>query len=475
MAARLKIGDYIFDSRGTSSTGPIATGDDVRFELDVEEVLSPTLTIEEYRFPIFHLYCSSDTESELKDLVDSQIIALRNVSGKDVIYENTSGTSLFEMRAVDWAKATTEIEVDYHQKTADIAFQIIGSLPSFDKGSGTIVGAAEDIVWEYEMTSNQAALLVATGKFVPTLDGTVPSSALENAQAWVNAVRSGTRPSWVPSELEVVNQLYRPTQVINQIGQDGEFNPVEVMIALKEPPQDITFPAGVVDANYGTSIVENTLDTRSNGTPTQEILIAGTFTIVTEGNTTFDASLERVSTADIFSTADAMIEQIRDHFTSAYQLSAATAFIMEEPIVEIDLTTGLVTFRILYVVNNITVWNERTTIRREEPTKFSRASDGTDWVYEPAGGPVITVEHMLEIESIGSPINYRSPAGLTPDWYRITSEQDHVYGARRVGGELRFTSRGSGVWKYINKTPRGPSSKETFQDTPFDQDIFPTR
>jgi hypothetical protein len=384
--------------------------------------------------------------------VEAVRAALLNSSGQTIIYEETSGTSLVEMPLVTFPQSSCDIEEDWSDDTCDISFQLIGQAPGQPGGGAT--GQASEIVWQYELSPNQTAALVAEGSFIATTGAT----SLANAQAWVASVIS-SRPAWVPASLISQNVIYEPVQVRNQ---NGVFNPTRATIVFKEPASAITLPVGVAEATYGVSIIDGELDIRASAQPSNQFLLAGQLTVRTEGNTTFDSSLSKIAPEQIVETAETAVASILGHFDTVYGDEDLRP--MQDAVIETDLTTGVCTFRRLYESGSITRWDETTTVINDEPTEFTRASDGTDWAMEPEGGPIITVEHSLVIESVGTIVPYRQPQGLTGDWYRTSKRLNTTFGARRTGGLLRFTTVGGGMWRYVNKTPKGPSSKLTGAD-----------
>lgn len=411
------------------------------------------MTADEFRWPIFHVYIQAASEAALKTLVDSTVLLIRNCTGQSITYQETSGTALFTMTYDDWPQAEAEIEVDLTDTTADIAFRIIGKTPGPLSTTGNQTGQVGELVWQYQLQTNQLAGMVAEGNFVKAGGNT----ALVNAQTWVEALDAGTRPGFVPAAMRVADAVFELTQIQNV---SGEFSPVRATVMFREIPASLiaSWPASVQDANYGVQVVETPMDTRSGQQANSTLLLAGQITVRTEGNTTFEGGLTKVAAGSALSTATTAINQIISHFEAVY--AAFALHRMQDPVIAFDLDMGVARFQVLYESQGIVRWDERTTIRNEEPTTFSRASDGTDWLYEPNGGPIVTLTHTLEIESIGSPQAYRPPK-LDRNWYRVEKDIDAVMGVQMTGGEIRYTVRGSSTWRYLNQAQTGPSSQRT--------------
>lgn len=442
--ARLIVGSTNYDSNEDASNGVV-------LNLDPSEPNNVLRTNTTFQSPIFTLAVRLvGAETSLKTKVDAILADLRDLAGKTVQYQEPVGTTGWDFDPAEWDTVDPETIAEYSDNsgTAFIVFQFTASNNEVGGGGAPDVpGAEEEIVWMYELTGNGLAGMVASGLF----------DTLANAITYYAALIGGTRPSWVPAALRDVGATFEPVE------SSSGFGPVRLTVTFKEVPASVTLPAGVAEATYGVTVVDHELDIRSGIDPGREFLIAGQITVRTEGNSTFYNDTRKVAAANIVSTAQTAVDSIIAHIKACYPGADLRA--MEDATLEInDLTQGIVSFRQLFISGTITRWEEQVTIVNEEPTEFTRDSKGRDYAFEPAGGPIVTVTHVLLIESIGSPQPYRRPTGLigNTNWYRLRKELDTVTGARRTGtGEIRYTTRGGGIWRWLNTQPTSRTSEST--------------
>jgi hypothetical protein len=70
---------------------------------------------------------------------------------------------------------------------------------------------------------------------------------------------------------------------------------------------------------------------------------------------------------------------------------------------------------------------------------------------------VATIEHELEIVKVGSPAAYRAPIpNSNKNWSRLDALREPVFGMEPREGTIEYTTRGGGVWRYVNKQSKGP-------------------
>lgn len=451
---RFKIGDTIFDKDASGST--IAN---TRLELDSDEPMVVSATPEVFEFPIMYVKVEETSEALLKTRVAEVEAIFKNVASLEVIYEETNGTPLIELDTGAYPDAEIDYEIDYVDYTADIAFKFSGFGPGTTSASG-----AQSIVWQVEFSPNRTMGAVCEGIFVKK--GGI--DALSNAQAFLEGMDNGTlRPTWLPPELIMVNVVYEPQQIRRDLGAGStadDFAPVRVTMSFKEPPQDLTILPGVIAVNYSTQMVQGEIDTRAGSNqqeqlPSNELILSGDFTVATEGNDTFGQQFNptRIQAGGVYALAQQQIENIIAHFESTYNTFSLQK--MADPTINIDHVGGVVSFIVSYFAGLVVSWDETTVIRNEEKTEFSRASDGTDWLYEPNGGPIVTLEHDLKIVSVFQPIPYRKPVGINSNWYQMGKSLNSTMGKKKINGVTVYTTQGGGVWRYVNKDPRGPSSQ----------------
>ena len=250
--------------------------------------------------------------------------------------------------------------------------------------------------------------------------------------------------------------------MIQQPNVASSFTQIKLTVQFREIPSQVasSWPALVQDANYGVSAIESgPIDSRSGQSlPSINLVLSGSFTVKTEGNTTFDSADTKVAPGDIYAKALLAAAEIISHHTLVYASLSPTQ--VTDPTISIDMVTGVTAFSVVYETQNVLEWQESWTLKNEEPSVVSRDASGRDWLYEPNGGSVITLSHTLFARTLSSPVGYRRPS-LSNDWYRIDTEVPAVTARRSSNGTLYHESSGSSTWRYLNPTPKGPSSTTT--------------
>jgi hypothetical protein len=405
------------------------------------------------------------SEAALKTAAEAVMAGIRNCSGKNIVYEETSGTTLVEMLASDWPMAEAEIVHDYEGLQCFIAFQLFGKTPvntGGGGGGGTPTGALEGVEWQYQLAGNHLAGMVGEGLFGPTTAGG-GATALQNAQAWYSGLVSGSgRPAFAPSQLTDVDAVFVPVQVQNQ---SDVFNPVRCVVMFREKPSAIasSWPDMVKDCAVSVQSLERRIKNygggiASDGKASTQLAIVGQFTIVTEGNTTFLSSLTKVAPGAIYDKAFQAVQAIVTWFKQVYRSEFSNFYNDDNPAeIDIKLDEGVVTFTKIFETDRIISWNETIVKRFHYPKTFSRDAEGKEWEYAPKGGAVATIEHELEIVKVGSPAAYRAPIpGSNKNWSRLDALREPVFGMEPREGTIEYTTRGGGVWRYVNKQSKGP-------------------
>jgi hypothetical protein len=456
---------------GTGTTWSSTAAGGITFELAPEEGLSPVLTHEEFRWPIFLLHLTAASEAALKTLVDSVNAALDDASGKDVAYESTNGTALFAMLASDWPVVQVEREIDFRGNEASVAFQIIGRLTSDTGGPPPPApGAVDEIVWQYNLAGNQLAGMTAEGLFEAT--DSPAATALQNAQAWAAGIRGGSgRPAFAPSQLRVQEHLYQP------IESASGFARVRAVLLLQEHPSAVaTWPSMVADCGLQVTTVERSVvaDVQagisggnaaiSSREPSQQFVLTGQFTLLTEGNTTFDSALAKISPAGVRAKGLEAMNAVLSWFESVYSGSAANLRRSRDPVFDMRLDEGVVSFVQVYESATILEWAETITKAYQFPYGFSRDFEGKDWTYKPKGGAIAMIQREFRITMLGQTPNPGSFSGGN-DWVLIAAERDAAVKVRSTNSEgralLEITVRGSQTYRYANKGSTGMGEGQT--------------
>lgn len=458
--ARLLIGSYILDSADSSST---STTSGVTFELDGDDPLSPQINDGEFIWPIMFAHVTAASESALKTAVDTVVNKLEQCTGLAIVYEETSGTTLFEMHPNIWPDAEVETRVDYGQTEADIAFGIRGVRPTALTAGSADEPGQRAINWQYETTAGGIGGMICTAEFGPTLSGTtVTAGARENAVAFINKMdNTANYPAWLDTNFRRVQAVLDFDQKGNQSSVDeSTYDPCTAVIQFRELDStlaaDASWPSQALGATWSVNMeARDPLDIRSTQTDAGfNLELVGTVQLKTEGSTTFNSSETSLTDANIYTNALDAVNAIVTQFRAIYTTFLLTQ--MGSPRIDVDAISGLCGFSVTFTSTaGILQWEEDGEVRNSWPKVYSRASDGTDWRYSNEGGPVKILVHSLRISSLNAPQPYRPPAFIARDWDEVefgvtpTSEKVDAGGVTRI-----YTTRGDSVWRYLQKSPR---------------------
>lgn len=457
---RLCIGSsYIIDSADTSST---STTSGVQLDLDAEDGARPVIRDSEYRWPIMYAVVTAASQAALKTAVDAVIDAIMNCAGKEVKYEETNGTTLFNMPATIWPMAVGECEPDYDGLTCDIAFSIIG------QRAGVLAGGAADepgqigpIEWQYENTGGGLGGMIVNATFGPTLSaGSITAGARQNAVAFINKMLSSSNyPAWLSAAFRCVGIApIAFDQKANQ-GTVGEssYDPAIVSMTFRELAAtlhaDATFPAEVRSANWNVDMQEREpIDVRSGQLdPGNEIVLFGDLLVKTEGNTTFNGSETSLADNAIEAACAAAVDSIVNMFKAVY--ASLTPVQLGNYRLNIDAIQGVCGFAVSFLAcGRILAWKESGILLNRWPKARSRASNGADTRYINKGGPIKTLVHNLTIQTQGSPEPYRAP-NLQSGWDIDDSATEPVTEISYRNGFRIFTTTGESSYTFMNKGP----------------------
>lgn len=456
---RLYIGSHIIDSADTSSSST-TTG----VQLDVGQLDSPVIQQingAEFRWPEMFCVVTAASESALKTAVDATVAAIRNCQGKNIIYEETNGTTLFQMAATEWPQCEAEVVVDQAQLTADIAFSFIG------RQSGPVSGGAADepgltapINWQYQQSGGGIAGMIATAQFGPTISGgSITAGARQNALAWINKLlNTANYPSWLSTAFRMLEPTveFEQKQNLGSVAESS-YDPALVTITFAELAATLAANSSVFDSNVvkvDFNAVEGNrapLPGRSGATPGTDVTLAGTFVLRTEGNTTWNGTATSLADTAIIQKAADVADACSTMFQSVYgtRLGLVRFGKIE---VNIDPTSGVGSFS-AYFAGSTTIfeWDEKASLRNIEQKVHSRATDGSDWKYAMKGGPLRILEHSLKIVA-ASAVPYKPPT-LSGDWDKLEGGAEPQTDMRFNDGAIQWVTQGSGVWRYVNPGP----------------------
>lgn len=455
--ARVYIGSYVIDAADTSSSSTTSG-----VQLDVADLDSPVIVqkgASEYRWPIMYAVVTAASEAALKTAVDAVEAAIRNCSGKTIKYEETNGTTLFQMAAEEWPTCKADVLTDTAGLTAEIAFSFIG------EQAGPVAGGAADepgltapINWQYQQGGGGIAGMVAQAQFGPTIvSGSITAGARANALAWVNKLRNTANyPAWLSTAFRLLEPTVEFEQKLNQATiTESSYDPALVTITFKELPATLaaitaTFDANVIGVAF--DVFEGNrapLPGRAGSLPGTDVTVSGSFTLKTESNTTWNSSDTSLADNAMIAKAADVAAGCITMFQAVYGPRLGIAQFGKTQ-VHIDPTTGVGSFN-AYFAGNVTIflWDEQTTLRNVEQKVHSRATDGTDWKYEMKGGPIRILDHSLRIVA-SSPISYQPPM-LSSDWDRLEGGREPTTDMKFNDGAVQWESQGSGAWRYVNR------------------------
>lgn len=454
---RLYIGSYVIDS---ADTGSSSTTSGVQLDLEPDDPVRPAIQGNEYRWPIMYANVTAASESALKTSVDAVVDAIRNCQGKTVKYEETNGTTLFEMASTLWPQARGDVEIEQGQLTAQIAFSFIGAQ------AGPVSGGAADEPgqiapqnWQYEISGSGVAGMIATCSFGPTISGgSITAGARENAVAWINKLRTTSNyPSWLGTAFRQVDAVVEFDQKQNLATvAESSYDPASVTIFFAELDStlaaDSTFDANVQRLEWSVTPNERPpLNKRSGAVSGFDITLSINFTLKTEGNTAFNSSESALADAAVYQKALDVTTAVTTMFKAVYSSMAVVR--LGEPVVSIDPTSGLCVVAVRYIGNTTVLeWQESALLSNVAQKVHSRATDGSDWKYEMEGGPIRTLAHNLRIVSIGSPVLYKPPT-LSSNWDELQSDSEPKTEAAFSDGTVQFMTFGQKMWRYVNPGP----------------------
>lgn len=452
---RIYIGSHIIDSAdsGSSSTQTGAQLD----PLDLEGGMTPAFVGTEYRWPVMYCVVTAASESALKTAVDAVVTAIRNVQGKTVKYEETNGTTLFEMSSAEWPQAEADASIDMDALTADIAFSFRGQQAGpVSGGAADEPGQTSPITWQYETSGGGIAGMVAQCTFGPTVSaGSITAGARQNAVAWINKLlNTSNYPAWLSTAFRMVDRVIEFDQKQNLATvAESSYDPALVTLTFAELPATLAaasaFSSDVLSVTINVQVATRApIASRSGVSPGHDIVVSGDFLLKTEGNTTFNGSESSLADNAIYAKAVAVVADINTYFLGVYGAGMVLAR-YGTPTLSIDPKTGQVIYSSYYTGNvSIFEWDEKIELRNVYPKVYSRATKGKDYKYEQEGGPVRTLTHYLRAVAV-TPVSFRNPQ-LARDWDLTEAGQEPVTDLKFNDGAAQWVTSGVRVWRYVN-------------------------
>lgn len=452
---RLYIGSHIIDSADTSSS---STQSGAQLDpLDLEGSMAPQIVGGEYRWPIMYCVVTAASESALKTAVDAVVAAIRNCQGKTIKYEETNGTTLFEMNSNEWPQAEAEVTIDQAQLTADIAFSFRGfQSGAVSGGAADEAGQTSPITWQYEITGGGIAGMVAQASFGPTISsGSITAGARENAVAWITKLRTTTNyPSWLDTTFRQVSAVIEFDQKQNLASiAESSYDPALVTITFRELPATLAansaFTSDVQSVNVGVSMRQRPpLSSRAGALPGFDLIVSGDFILKTEGSDNFISTESSLADNAIYAKAAAVVAGIETYFQTVY--GAGLGLVRYgKPELNIDPVQGFCTYAIAFT-GDVTIfeWDERVELRNIEQKAWSRATKGKDWEYEQEGGPLRILRHYLKVVATVA-VSFRNPQ-LGNNWSRVEAGSEPNTELKFSDGALQWVTVGERIWRYVN-------------------------
>lgn len=462
--ARVKIGSYIIDGAESGST---STTSGVTLLLNEQEPLTPRISSDEYFWPVFYARVTAASESALETAVTAVENAVNNAAGQTIIYEETSGTTLFQMHANIWPQAEGAVEKEQGQLAALLAFTFIGrrSAP-VSSGAADEPGLTGGVTYEYVISPGGIAGMTAQAVFGPTLSGTtVTAGARENAEAWIEKMKSsGNYPPWLDVAFRFCGANIEFERKQNVAAEaESAYDPARVTIMFAELPAtlyaDASFPTTCVKANMNVAMNEReALNARSGKLPGFDITLFGDLTFKTEGNTDFLSSDTSLADNAIEQAARNAVASIVTMFRAIYASMGMTQW--GNATINIDEPNGLVTYSVRFTGDvTIFIWDEETKIRNVQPKSHSRATDGSEFKYKMAGGAIRTCHHRVKIVAT-TPQPYRGPT-LDNNWDELETGADATITLQFNNGAKQYVTEGESLWRYVNAGPDAGAERRT--------------
>ena len=397
MANRVKIGDWILDASGSTSTTP---GTVLMWP---EEGLRIRELAEAAEFTFFVRYdgnSRAQIETRLTQLRDT----LKRLQG-DVAIEVASGTSVAEFKTSDGSYTAlafdTEILPGERHGLMIVTARITRDAES--RPNPALPDGAVDVFgWQYEQGPDGLAAAFARFGF----------QTHAQALTYAATIRSGTAlPAFIPSSFKLQSIGYDIEEP-----ETDEFRPSTIAVTLKQLPAWATgVDSDIVGITATLQAEPIRLNARAGSDATDPGLafqVGGSITFKTEQNTSFDASDTSVVAGNqLRIKADAALVAIMDEAASRLGLGGEYITV-ERAFPSLEVERGTVNFNVVAMSGNpgrVQAYDETITSILTDRDVEVYDGDGTETTFEHAAGYEWLVTFTATVASVGGSRPIQTP------------------------------------------------------------------
>ena len=452
MAMRIKIGSYIIDADGDTSTttgvtflpSGVSVGDSDPGNLFWE-------TSEEESVLTFSCHIEASGVAALKTRRDALEDAIVDAVG-DIVIESDDDTTLKNFQTSTGLFTISSGRVIFDQGEllddgsidclADVEMRIVRRIKG--SGSGT-EGEAQDPegltgTLRYNADRDTSGLLTVAVEASFTDEG--GTDARTHALNWISELKARTgTPSFLDSD-DTTNLRHSGDQLlIEPSADDDSFSgQVTAQAIFKEFPSGLASQAAlqvaaIRDISYTVNLSPRVFDKEAeSGLPGNDVEIRGSILTKTEGLDTFDSNDSAPS-----ALTDAEFASAIDAIKSDAETRVGTS------ITVLGLTRGRVTSgEIPFVVtgqtsdNDFVSWQEEVNVRGVSSESVLTDSSGQDRVYAGLSVGSLIVDHVLSVQKISGAHKYKEPpiVKLGEGWRVVAAEMPTPRERQAITGAL---------------------------------------
>lgn len=451
---RLIIGTGIIDSKETGGTSTIA-GAIFAFPLD-GVIARTTEDAEEIPFKVRVVANSTaDAVARVQDVLD----LLDTMATEGVIVEYDGGSTLIELDPALVAGLTYDTEVHYTEKGAEILVTVRGQrIDANATGTGG---------WQIQRATSGRVFVV----------GELSYNSLADAVADVALMKSGaSRPAWMPTSCRVVQDDVQAAKAQGNLNGMAatNFRPALATVAWEQMPSHLANSSAFNSVKRAKWTVNakprDPLNTRARNRTGLDVEINATLEFKTEQATAYDsADPAGITGAAMHAAALACAQVIKQE---AEARSGTRITILADTGRQVTGEDGVYNITLIGVTegaSRVLSWNETEVYEETFRGQFIECSDGGEWEFEHSGGDLRTVQHSLEIVSLGAPRGYMAPLSITgPNWRRVYlgDEPPQSFDAGTQGAR-QFRRAFRRNYRYVNPKGGGtPNSRQTQAQSP---------
>jgi hypothetical protein len=442
MSDRLKIGTYILDADGSSSTttgvtllleetdaAGIATGESLlKWRIGKTEAVISAMA---------HITASS--AADLRTRTDALIAAIAGAKG-DIIYESDDNVSRVEFKTStgDYTRIDGEIEIEDGELAAIATIRLVLARPepAADTPTG-IVGAVEVNV-ERALYGGLMVVLEATFRDLSNVEAYV------HANNWIASVisRTGT-PAWL-ANANTIRVIGVPEVFVRKDSGGTIAGECTARVQMKQFPSRLASNAAFASSlanvirslEYRVSALPRTLDAASGAEPLTDFTITGTIGTKIEGDVTLDTNETApayLTDAQLSACLDAVEAQVLSGMgiaNASYRGGRAVTRALDSGDIEFSIPLWIGTSTIL-------TWDETVSFNTDSVDAIDAAWDGKEWEYPAPQGDTETCQHDITIESIGVVRGYPGVPSGAKGWKRIAArihKPTEIRTAASIGG-----------------------------------------